>query len=98
MRLMTNLSLGHHSWKQACFSGQGPTRGPWPRYELTRSVFLRALGLVYLAAFWSLAVQIDGLVGSRGVLPVREYLARAHQFLGPSCYWTLPTLLWLDPS
>ena len=39
-----------------------------------RSIFLRGLGVVYLAAFWSLAVQVDGLIGSRGILPAAEFL------------------------
>ena len=47
-----------------------------PRYRLTRSLFLRGLGLVYLSAFGSLAVQLDGLIGSRGILPAAEFLER----------------------
>jgi len=71
-----------------------------PRYRLTRSVFLRGLALVYLAAFGSLAVQLDGLIGSRGILPAAEFLERAGRFLGtgPAAYWRLPTLFWLDAS
>jgi hypothetical protein len=71
-----------------------------PRYGLTRSLFLRGLALVYLAAFGSLAVQIDGLIGSRGILPAGEFFERAGRFLGvgPSAYWRLPSLFWLDAS
>ncbi|MGO9470631.1 MAG: lipase maturation factor family protein [Isosphaeraceae bacterium] len=71
-----------------------------PRYRLTRSVFLRGLALVYLAAFGSLAVQLDGLIGSRGILPAAEFLERAGRFLGtgPAAYWRLPTVFWLDAS
>jgi predicted DCC family thiol-disulfide oxidoreductase YuxK len=39
----------------------------------TRSLFLRGLGLVYLAAFLALAPQIIGLVGEHGILPVQIY-------------------------
>jgi hypothetical protein len=65
-----------------------------------RSVSLRGLGVVYLSAFGSLAVQVDGLIGSRGILPAAEYLDRAAQVLGtgPSACWQLPTLLWIDAS
>jgi hypothetical protein len=35
-------------------------------HRRTRSILLRGLGLVYLSAFGSLAVQVDGLIGSRG--------------------------------
>jgi len=39
----------------------------WPRW-----LFLRGLGLIYLIAFLSLWVQIEGLIGSKGLLPVRD--------------------------
>jgi len=71
-----------------------------PRYRLTRSLFLRGLALVYLAAFGSLAVQIDGLIGSRGILPAAEFLEQAGRFLGtgPAACWRLPTVFWLGAS
>jgi len=34
--------------------------------------FLRGLGLVYLSAFWSMATQIEGLIGVNGILPLQE--------------------------
>ena len=69
-------------------------------YRLTRSALLRGLGVVYVSAFGSLAVQLDGLIGSRGILPAAEFLDRAGQVLGkgPTTYWRLPTLFWLDAS
>jgi hypothetical protein len=69
-------------------------------YRQTRSLMVRGMGVVYLAAFGSLSVQVDGLVGSHGILPVSDYLARAGRVLGfgPATYWRLPTLLWLDSS
>jgi lipase maturation factor 1 len=71
-----------------------------PTYRLTRSALLRGLGVVYVSAFGSLAVQLDGLIGSRGILPAAEFLDRAGQVLGkgPATYWRLPTLFWLDAS
>lgn len=68
------------------------------RYDLVSWLFLRGLGLVYLAAFYSLAGQVLGLVGSEGILPLPEYLGAARAGLGPSAYWQLPTLFWLDAS
>jgi lipase maturation factor 1 len=69
-------------------------------HHITRSVWLRGLGLVYLAAFGSLAVQLDGLIGSRGILPASEYLATASRSLGhgAGAYWRLPTLFWFNSS
>jgi hypothetical protein len=73
---------------------------PPPDYRRTRSIFLRGLGLCYTAAFASMAVQVDGLIGSRGILPVAEYLDRAGRVLGlgPATYWRLPSLLWFNAS
>lgn len=42
-------------------------------YLLSRWLFLRLLGLVYLIAFASLAVQITGLVGEHGLLPAGPF-------------------------
>ncbi|MEE2665784.1 MAG: lipase maturation factor family protein [Myxococcota bacterium] len=68
------------------------------RYELMRSVFLRALGIVYAVAFASLAVQIVGLVGESGILPAAEYLESARRGEGARAYRLLPTLCWLSAS
>ncbi len=64
------------------------------RYRLAGWLFLRLLGLVYLIAFASLWVQIDGLLGSRGILPAARYLDTATRVLGPERYRLLPTLFW----
>src|SRR4051812_29952925 len=40
-----------------------------PAYALARWWFFRLLGIVYMAAFASLAAQIVGLVGHDGILP-----------------------------
>lgn len=65
-------------------------------YEAVRALFLRLLGLVYLAAFLSLAVQVEGLIGSRGVLPAQAFLDWVRGQTGTERYWLLPTLFWLD--
>ncbi len=68
------------------------------RYALASWVFLRLFGAIYLSAFASLAVQIEGLVGHDGILPLGNYLDAARQALGGAAYATLPTLFWLDWS
>ena len=65
------------------------------RYELTRWVFLRLLALLYLFAFLSLATQITGLAGSRGILPAAELLRDVRQEAGVERYWNVPTLAWI---
>jgi lipase maturation factor 1 len=71
-----------------------------PTYRQTRSIFLRGLGLTYMAAFASMAVQVDGLIGSQGILPAAEFFERARNALGPhpKTYWLLPSLLWFNSS
>jgi lipase maturation factor 1 len=66
--------------------------------SLTRRLFLRLLGLVYLVAFASLAFQIRGLVGEHGILPAQRFLDWAHSIYGAGAYRLLPTLFWLDAS
>jgi lipase maturation factor 1 len=69
-----------------------------PTYFWARRWFLRALGLVYLIAFVSLWVQMDGLVGSNGVSPVNQFLPAVHAQLGSDAYYLLPTLCWFNSS
>jgi hypothetical protein len=65
---------------------------------LTRWIFLRLLGVIYLIAFLSLWAQIEGLVGSNGILPAAEFLDSVQAQIGPERFRLLPTLFWLDVS
>src|SRR5438105_3792703 len=69
-----------------------------PKYFVARRWFLRALGLIFLIAFVSLWVQIDGLVGSGGITPVAEFLPAARAHLGDRAFSVLPTLCWFNSS
>jgi predicted DCC family thiol-disulfide oxidoreductase YuxK len=69
-----------------------------PTYFWARRWFLRMLGLIYLIAFVSLWVQVDGLVGSNGMSPVGQFLPAVRQQVGPVAYFLLPTLCWFDSS
>ncbi len=69
-----------------------------PTHGQVRWLFLRALALVYLCAFLSLAVQVEGLIGSRGILPAEELLRFVRERTGVERYWLLPTLFWIDAS
>jgi predicted DCC family thiol-disulfide oxidoreductase YuxK len=68
------------------------------RYALVSWIFLRLFGAIYVSAFASLGVQILGLVGHDGILPVADYFAAAHRAYGDSAYWKLPSLFWLNAS
>jgi hypothetical protein len=62
---------------------------------LPRWIFLRALGLIYFSAFYSLIFQIKGLIGPGGILPAGEYLADVTKYYpGLQRFWFAPTLLW----
>src|SRR5215831_4424981 len=67
-------------------------------YLLTRWLFLRLLGLVFLVAFASLTVQIKGLIGSRGIWPAHDYLAYLHEELTSGRFFQIPTIFWLNSS
>src|SRR5580658_4909760 len=63
---------------------------------LSRWIFLRALGLIYFSAFFSLVFQIRGLIGPEGILPAGEYLRAVAHTVGYSRgLWFAPTSLWL---
>ncbi len=64
-------------------------------------LLLRLLAGVHLVAFVSLWVQIDGLIGSRGILPARDFFAYLERVLGGGTLERLanaPSLLWFSSS
>ena len=80
----------------------GPGVQP-PSYLRVRFVFLRGLALIYLIAFLSFWTQMDGLIGSRGIVPAGELmavdkaeLAQAHA--GLERFHLLPTFAWWSAS
>ncbi len=74
-------------------SRRGPRGRPVPRW-----IFLRALAVIYFSAFYSLLVQIKGLIGPEGIQPAQQYLAAIAGQLGVSRYWYAPTLYWISAS
>jgi hypothetical protein len=82
--------------------GDTPATPPQRRrtYRLTRFVLLRALGFVYVAAFYSALRQLVPLIGVHGLLPIGAYLARVHGYYGSAAaaWYHLPTVFWLSHS
>lgn len=73
---------------------QGPRDRLIPRW-----LFLRALGLIYFSAFYSLIFQIRGLIGPDGILPADRYLPQIAQSSGRlERLWYAPTLLWFSSN
>jgi len=75
----------------------GPVIEP-ASYVRVQWLFWKVLGAIYCAAFLSLAIQITGLVGSKGILPAGAYLSRISEAVGSSRYWNFPTVFWLSGS
>lgn len=74
-----------------------------PSYLLVRRAFLGCLGIIYFIAFISLWVQITGLMGSNGIVPVESQMAAWKQeasdaHIGLSRFLNQPTLCWLSSS
>ena len=69
-----------------------------PTYFNARSWFLRMLGAIYLIAFLSLWLQVDGLIGAKGISPLPDFLSAVYAKLGGHSYLVLPTLCWLNAS
>ena len=65
---------------------------------LSAWAFSRCMALIYLVAFWSLGVQVLGLIGSHGILPASDFLHFIRQEVGSSCFWAAPTLCWFNNS
>jgi predicted DCC family thiol-disulfide oxidoreductase YuxK len=86
---LTRWFWGRHVEPQACL--------------LTRWLFLRALGIIYLVAFVSLWTQIDGLLGHSGILPTDQFIPAVKQQcdaggIGLERFHLLPTLCWINAS
>ncbi len=82
----------------------GATRLFWgndvrrPSYFTASDICLRALGVIFLVAFLSLWMQVDGLIGSDGISPVGKYLEYVREAAGARAPFLLPTLCWLSSS
>ena len=69
-----------------------------PTYFASRAWFLRSLGAIYLIAFVSIWLQVEGLIGEQGISPVGRYLEAAREHFGGNAAFLLPTLCWLNSS
>jgi lipase maturation factor 1 len=65
----------------------------WPRW-----IFLRALGVFYFSAFYSLLFQIKGLIGPNGILPAGDFLQAVSAAFHAWRFWFAPSLFWFGSS
>jgi hypothetical protein len=70
------------------------------QFWLVRFLFLRMLGFVYLAAFVSLALQLEPLLGSEGLTPVTSFLeSYGSQFDSTlDAFLQRPSIFWFHAS
>ena len=68
------------------------------RFAATQWIFLRAVAVIYAVAFGSLATQITGLIGSRGILPLHDFMEVVQKTLGPARFFAMPTMFWWNSS
>ena len=82
----------------------GVGRALWGRerypasYERASQLFIKIIGLIFCCAFVSLAVQIEGLLGSSGILPARQFMHAAEAALSNSAWLHFPSLFWFAAS
>ena len=68
------------------------------RFALTQWIFIRLLAVIYAIAFGSLTVQVKGLLGAHGILPVGDYLKAVAENAGVARYFFVPTVFWINYS
>lgn len=76
-------------------------RAPLPDCAVSRSLFVRALALIYLIAVVSWWVQMGNLVGSEGLVPAADYLQQVKTYgveNGKSAFFLAPSVFLLSCS
>src|SRR5438477_416380 len=75
-----------------------PQRRRMETFEAVQFLFLEALAIVYFIAFLSFGMQVTGLIGEHGILPLASFVPRAAQVLGGSRWRVMPMVFWLNSS
>lgn len=68
------------------------------QYQISSMLFVRLLGLIYFFAFGAFLFQIDGLLGSNGILPIKDFLKFIKGNLGKRSYYLVPSIFWANSS
>jgi hypothetical protein len=69
-----------------------------PSSQIALTIFPRLLGVVYLLAFVSLLVQVRGLFGSDGILPIRDHAVALRQNFGIAGCRHFPSIFWFNTN
>ncbi|MGK5595459.1 MAG: lipase maturation factor family protein [Parachlamydiaceae bacterium] len=65
-------------------------------YQIGIELFMRLLGLIYFFAFGAFIFQIQGLLGEKGILPMKELLNHLQYEMGRSSWFKLPSIFWFN--
>lgn len=84
----------HRPWLSRLARWHDRSAAAGDAHARTATWLLRGLGLVYILAFTSLAVQRSGLYGTRGIVPLAARLEALARSWGGADWLRLPTLLW----
>lgn len=69
-----------------------------PKYDILVPLFIRLFGLIYLSAFVSFGIEATGLIGSKGILPLADFINTTRQTIGPARFYYMPMVFWLNDS
>jgi len=71
---------------------------PAESYSIALGYFPQLLGVVYLLAFGSLLVQVRGLYGSQGILPIHDLVTDIRRRAGPRVFLRFPSIFLINTS
>lgn len=71
---------------------------PDATFSVAQWIFIRLLAFSYLIAFWSLYVQIKGLYGSQGIIPMAEIFKGTRKGHRLQNFFYMPSIFWLSTS
>ncbi len=87
--IASHRDLGYHVTRFTFGTTIEPTS-----FAAIRWLFLRFLALIYLIAFGSLAMQVKGLIGQRGISPAGTFLDSVMLGAGNIRYLAVPSVFW----
>lgn len=67
-------------------------------YTIAAQLLPRLLGLIYFFAIGAFLLQIKGLLGKNGILPISDYLDYFRRRLNYKRFYYLPSLFWFNSS
>lgn len=71
---------------------------PEATFVYAQWIFIKLLAICYLVAFWSLFVQIKGLYGSGGIIPMSEIFKGTKRGNHFQHFYYVPSIFWLNTS